>query len=84
MKPLNDQNDTSLSEVNIKGIISSSGSSSNDNRFEKVVGLEGVIIQICGDENGFYALNSVGEVFTWNIIKGKNLDENKMDVNNSN
>lgn len=44
MKPLNDQNDTSLSEVNISGIINSSGSSSNNNRFEKVVGLEGVII----------------------------------------
>jgi len=82
MKSLNGQNNTALSEKSINSNISSSGL--NNSGFEKVVGLEGVIIQVFADGDAFYALNSLGEVFTWNIIKSKDEDENKMLANDIN
>lgn len=82
MKPLN----TALSQNNINSNVSSSCNSSglNNSDFEKVVGLEGVIIQVFADGDAFYSLNSLGEVFTWNLMKSKDEDENKMLASDSN
>ena len=82
IKPLN----AALSQNNINNNVSSSCNSSglNNSDFEKVVGLEGVIIQVFADGDAFYSLNNLGEVFTWNLMKSKDEDENKMLASDSN